>query len=48
MAEFFYYNSEILISKSKKIQINFIFEPGETERNLDRSHFADNINSYNN
>ena len=40
MAEFFYYNSEILISKSKKIQIKFIFEPGETERNLDLRFFS--------
>lgn len=30
----FYYKNGVLISKSKKNQINFIFEPGETELNL--------------
>lgn len=35
MAEFFYYKNEVLISKCKKIQINFTFEPGEMELNLD-------------
>ena len=34
MAEFFYYKNKVLISKSKMIQINFIFELGETELNL--------------
>lgn len=35
MAGFFSLENEVLISKSKKIQINFVFEPGETELNLD-------------
>lgn len=40
MVEFFYYNSEILIFKFKKIQIKFIFEFGEIEWNLDFYFFS--------
>lgn len=39
MAEFFYYKNEVLLSKSKKVQIYFIFELGETELNLDLCFF---------
>lgn len=39
MADFLYGKNEVLISRSKMIQINFIFELGETEVNLDLSLF---------
>lgn len=39
MAEFFYYKNEVMLSKSKKVQIYFIFELGETELNLDLCFF---------
>lgn len=35
MAEVFYCKNEVLISKSKNIQIRFIFESGETKLNFD-------------
>lgn len=35
MAEFFYCKNEVLISKSKNIQISFIFESGEAKLNFD-------------